>query len=164
MALYFAYGSNLNINRMLKRCPTAQPIGVGTLEGYILVFQNNNKGKIVANLMKENASEVPGVVYHMSDNDLQKLDRYEGHPYVYRRTTVPIDTEGNPELFCTTYIMDQTYTSFDYLSIQGIKIRDFHKKQRYFGKPKNDYLNHIIYGYNYYDLNSDYLLNALEIQ
>lgn len=37
--LYAAYGSNLNIEQMAKRCPKAKISGVGYVEGYILTFQ-----------------------------------------------------------------------------------------------------------------------------
>lgn len=34
--LYIAYGSNLNINQMKYRCPTAKLVGKGVVENYEL--------------------------------------------------------------------------------------------------------------------------------
>ena len=36
--LYIAYGSNLNLNQMKYRCPTAKLVGKGTIENYELQF------------------------------------------------------------------------------------------------------------------------------
>ena len=37
--LYIAYGSNLNLNQMKYRCPTAKLVGKGTIENYELQFK-----------------------------------------------------------------------------------------------------------------------------
>lgn len=34
--LYIAYGSNLNLNQMKYRCPTAKLLGVGVVKNYEL--------------------------------------------------------------------------------------------------------------------------------
>ena len=36
---YIAYGSNLNLEQMKMRCPTAEVVGVSELKGYKLVFK-----------------------------------------------------------------------------------------------------------------------------
>ena len=36
--IYLAYGSNLHIGQMQRRCPTAEVLGTSTLHGYRLVF------------------------------------------------------------------------------------------------------------------------------
>ena len=36
--IYLAYGSNLHIGQMQRRCPTAEVLGTSTLQGYRLVF------------------------------------------------------------------------------------------------------------------------------
>ena len=35
--IYLAYGSNLHIGQMQRRCPTAEVLGTSTLHGYRLV-------------------------------------------------------------------------------------------------------------------------------
>lgn len=37
--LYAAYGSNMNIEQMARRCPTARVVGKGVIKGYELVFR-----------------------------------------------------------------------------------------------------------------------------
>ena len=36
--LYIAYGSNLNLEQMAHRCPTAQAVGTATLKNWRLMF------------------------------------------------------------------------------------------------------------------------------
>ena len=39
--LYFAYGSNINLEQMAVRCPAAQVVGPAVLDGYELLFRGN---------------------------------------------------------------------------------------------------------------------------
>ena len=43
--LYFAYGSNINLEQMEYRCPAAKAVGPVILENYELLFRGNAKGK-----------------------------------------------------------------------------------------------------------------------
>ena len=36
--LYFAYGSNIDLEKMARRCPAAQVVGPGIPENYELAF------------------------------------------------------------------------------------------------------------------------------
>lgn len=38
---YIAYGSNLDVDQMLYRCPDALTIGRSTIDSYKLVFRGN---------------------------------------------------------------------------------------------------------------------------
>ena len=42
--LYFAYGSNINLQQMEQRCPAARPVGPVILDGYELRFRGNGGG------------------------------------------------------------------------------------------------------------------------
>ena len=42
--LYFAYGSNMNLNQMAFRCPDAEVVDTVRLEGYRLTFRTNGGG------------------------------------------------------------------------------------------------------------------------
>ena len=42
--LYFAYGSNMNLNQMAFRCPDAEVVDTVRLEGYRLAFCMNGGG------------------------------------------------------------------------------------------------------------------------
>ena len=48
--LYFAYGSNINLDQMAQRCPDAQVVGPVTLENYELLFRGNLRGAGVATI------------------------------------------------------------------------------------------------------------------
>ena len=39
--LYFAYGSNINLDQMAFRCPAAQVVSPVTLNGYRLLFRGD---------------------------------------------------------------------------------------------------------------------------
>ena len=41
MKYYLAYGSNLNLNEMKVRCPSAKMIGSTILKDYELIFRNS---------------------------------------------------------------------------------------------------------------------------
>lgn len=41
---YLAYGSNLNVQQMLYRCPTARIIGTSTIPNYQLLFKGSKTG------------------------------------------------------------------------------------------------------------------------
>lgn len=75
--LYIAYGSNLNLQQMKHRCPTARPVAKRTLENYRLVFQGHPYGAH-ANVIPENGQRVPVVIWKITDMDEARLDIYEG--------------------------------------------------------------------------------------
>lgn len=61
MKLYAAYGSNMNLAQMAKRCPQAKAAGTGMLNNYRLTFRGTNNG--VANIEKCNGRSVPIVLW-----------------------------------------------------------------------------------------------------
>ena len=78
---YFAYGSNLDLPQMKRRCPSSKLISKGSLSGYCLTFNrfSSGWGGGVADVIQEQGSEVWGLVFKLSDTDLERLDRYEGY-------------------------------------------------------------------------------------
>ena len=106
--IYFAYGSNLWFEQMKARCPSAELIGLATLEKYRLCFPRRSPrwGGGVAGVEPDRMGKVEGVVYRMSSRDLLELDGYEGVAAgVYRRERVVVHTaEGAQEAW--TYIPD----------------------------------------------------------
>ena len=44
--LYIAYGSNLNLPQMAKRCPTAKVVGTSEIKDYALVFRGGGHGAV----------------------------------------------------------------------------------------------------------------------
>ena len=78
---YFAYGSNLDLPQMKSRCPESKLISKGSLSDYRLTFNrfSSGWGGGVADVIQEQDSKVWGLIFEISDTDLERLDRYEGY-------------------------------------------------------------------------------------
>lgn len=134
--LYAAYGSNLNIEQMKMRCPTAQPIAKTCLPDYRLVFQGMLRGAH-ANIIPAPGESVPLVIWEISAADEKALDRYEGVAggyYTKEYLRGPVNGKQQDILI---YIM----TPHDH------------------GIPNNGYLATIVQGYADFDLDVK-ILNA----
>jgi gamma-glutamylcyclotransferase (GGCT)/AIG2-like uncharacterized protein YtfP len=122
---YFAYGSNLLMSQMAQRCSSSTPFERGILRGHKLVFKSNPAGRGVADVIKAKGEKVYGAVYEVTNEDLKKLDRYEGHPTVYYRTYVEVETRQGV-IRCIAYVMQPEFK---------------------FKLPNVDYFKKIFYGY-----------------
>jgi len=95
---YFVYGSNLDLPQMKRRCPSSKLISKGSLSGYRLTFNrfSSGWGGGVADVIQDQGSKVWGLVFELSDTDLERLDRYEGYhkdwTSLYERWKTVIDT------------------------------------------------------------------------
>ena len=87
MPYYFAYGSNMDYPQMKERCPNAKYYGKGYLPDYRLAFTRFSPiwDSAVADILVSPGDIVWGIIYTVSEEDLQKLDAKEGHPTYYRR-------------------------------------------------------------------------------
>ena len=97
--LYFAYGSNMDPRQMRRRCPSAKPLGPAALPGWRLAFGGHSStwGGPVATVVRDAEVWVDGVLYRLPFDDLTELDRYEGHPHVYRRIRLLVEgDQGQP--------------------------------------------------------------------
>ena len=65
---YFAYGSNLNFDQMVYRCPEATAVGIAKLNGYELAFR---RGYLTI-LPKEDAS-VEGLIWSITDHCFNRI-------------------------------------------------------------------------------------------
>lgn len=86
--LYFAYGSNMNPERMEQRCPGAVGLGYAVLSNYCLTE------RLYADIDTAVGDEVHGVLYLITPTHLAMLDRYEGCPHVYRRSWLEVEWQG----------------------------------------------------------------------
>lgn len=84
---YIAYGSNMNQEQMELRCPGAQLIGTGLLNGYQLEF--NRHATIVES--RNPFSAVPVAVWEITLEHEQRLDQYEAFPLYYCKLTCQVD-------------------------------------------------------------------------
>lgn len=124
MPLYFAYGSNLDIEQMRQRCPSARVIGVGRLSDHRLAFSrySDSRGGGVADIVPDEGQVVWGLLYDVSERDLKgNLDRYEGYPRHYTRLRLRIETltEGEPDAWVYSVVDKDEYIEPDshYLGI-----------------------------------------------
>ena len=106
MEIYAAYGSNMNLVQMKKRCPKAQVIGKGELLGYMLTFRGKNTG--YANIEASNHGSVPIVLWSITKECEQALDRYEEYPTLYTKEVVSV-TMLDGEQTAMLYIMTKQY-------------------------------------------------------
>jgi phage replication-related protein YjqB (UPF0714/DUF867 family) len=89
---YFAYGSNLCVAQMARRCPGAADPRPAILAEHDWLI--NQRG--VATVEPFAGTDVHGVVWQVSDDDLAKLDGVEGVPVRYRRHRLTVHTDGGP--------------------------------------------------------------------
>ena len=80
--LYFAYGSNLNLFQMKRRCKDSVFIKKYELKGYRLNFRSKYRA---ADIEKSKNSLVPGALFEISKSDEKKLDVYEDFPILYKK-------------------------------------------------------------------------------
>ncbi|GGM01908.1 gamma-glutamylcyclotransferase [Nakamurella endophytica] len=82
MALYAAYGSNMDPGQMLQRCPSSPMAGTGWLTGWRLTFGGEDLGweGALATVVEDPdpASSVFVVLYDMAASDERTLDSWEG--------------------------------------------------------------------------------------
>ena len=136
--LYVAYGSNLNIEQMKHRCPTARLYGIGVIEDYELQFKGYPTGAY-ATIEPKEGSTVPVAVWEIQPKDEIALDRYEGYPSHYFKQDVPVKMDKG-EVNAMVYIMN-------------LKMD--------FGLPSSHYYRVVHEGYNDCGLNTDILLKAV---
>lgn len=98
--LYVAYGSNLNLEQMAKRCPTAQVYRKGVIEDYRLRFNR------VATIEPSKGDEVPVAVWIIDEECEDALDWYEGFPRLYRKETVTVTLDDGMQVEGMAYIMN----------------------------------------------------------
>ena len=136
--LYLAYGSNLNLEQMAGRCPTAKVAGAAMLEDYQLLFRGRHSNA-VATVEQQEGSNVPVLLWKITSTDEASLDHYEGWPYLYRKETVSVTLDGK-EVDAMAYIMNEG---------------------RPLGKPSCDYYSIILQGYRSAGFDVDILKQAV---
>jgi gamma-glutamylcyclotransferase (GGCT)/AIG2-like uncharacterized protein YtfP len=85
----FAYGSNVDSDQMLRRCPSARLVGTATLRGHAMAFAGHSlsRGGAVATVYACAKLDVPGALFSITRDDLARLDAFEGVPWMYERHT-----------------------------------------------------------------------------
>jgi hypothetical protein len=80
VALYAAYGSNMDPRQMQHRCPHSPVAGTGWLMGWSLSFGGEDLGweGSLATLVEQDAAQTFVALYEMSPADERALDAWEG--------------------------------------------------------------------------------------
>ncbi|MEC8272283.1 MAG: gamma-glutamylcyclotransferase family protein, partial [SAR324 cluster bacterium] len=106
---YFAYGSNMNPERMKQRIGWSPPSRGAVLQDYQLMFdkQSNDGGK--ANIRPLKGEAVEGVLYQLAEKDLLSLDGFEGvSTGDYAREKLEVSINGDGKCLATAYIALKT--------------------------------------------------------
>lgn len=142
MKKYIAYGSNLNIEQMKRRCPTASIYGTGFLNDWTLEFRSMH-GPAFATIESGSGHQIPVAVWNIDKRAEMALDIYEGYPHHYFKKNIEVAMSTGETLTAMVYIMN---------------------KKSFPGLPSDNYINIISQGYldNHLDVNYlDKVINEL---
>jgi gamma-glutamylcyclotransferase len=107
--LIFAYGSNMNLNRLTKRVPSAVKVSNVFLPRYKLVCNKiSNDGSAKANIIKTDvpAEVVWGVLFSIDSYEKALLDKAEGLGKGYNDDTLTFFDEANDSYAAQAYLAD----------------------------------------------------------
>ncbi len=108
MALYAAYGTNLDSRQMLRRAPHSPQRGNGWLVGWRLTFGGEDLGweGSLATVVEDPLEQVYIGLYDVPAADEARLDEWEGlHLGLYRKIRVRVHTLDGEEL-AWVYVLD----------------------------------------------------------
>jgi hypothetical protein len=92
--LYFAYGSNMNVDAMARRCPRSKALGLARLERHRLAVMR--EGWLTA--VRSPSSAVHGVLWDLALSDITALDRHESLSQgLYTKETQLVIAERGPK-------------------------------------------------------------------
>ena len=95
MALYAAYGSNLDPERMAVRAPHSPLRGTGWLPGWRLTFGGEDvswEGPL-GTVVEDPGHQVYVALYDLTDGDVESLDKWEGVDIgLFRKIKVRVQT------------------------------------------------------------------------
>lgn len=138
--LYIAYGSNLNLQQMKYRCPTAKIAGTSEIKNYELVFRGSKTGSY-ATIEPCEGGFVPVLLWNVRLKDEIALDLYEGYPRFYEKETMELELNG------------KRVSAFVYVMTEGHRL----------GMPSESYRKTIEEGYKTAGFDTAILENAIAI-
>lgn len=142
---YTAYGSNLNIKQMSKRCPEAEIIGKSEIKNHRLTFRGDDGGYYLTIEPKEGYT-VPVGIWKTTAKDELNLDHYENYPILYYKKEIElkvIDKKSGETTKenCYIYIMNE---------------------DKNIGEPSEEYVNTCMQGYKDFGFDTEILKSAIE--
>jgi gamma-glutamylcyclotransferase len=136
---YFAYGSNMNPDRVVQRAMRFSDHFAGTLRDYRLAFNKasvNYPGAASANVVHAPGEAVEGVLYQLVQPDeIERMDPFEGYPHRYGRQLLAVNA---PSAVVEAWV----YIAHPDFVVEGLK-------------PNRWYLEHLLRGRPY--LSPEYL-------
>ncbi len=124
---YFAYGSNMNPERMVERGVEFFSRELLILDGWSLRFHkitlHPNTG--AANIVPDRGGVVEGILYEVTIEGISRLDQYEHYPTEYDRVGLRVRLDCGNEAEILTYIAHTHKTREDL-------------------KPSRSYLDHLL--------------------
>ncbi len=157
---YFAYGSNMStkeINDAIKISnEKAEVVGIGKIEGYRLDFTrySSKRQGYVADVVKTPGSTVWGVVYKLSAQAFEFIDKKEGVSLrAYKRKTVDIHIQINAIISKIKSIIGKKV-----VPVRAILYTVVKKKTKPL-KPPTAYSDIILKGAEEHKLPDDYIKN-----
>lgn len=126
---YFAYGSNLDADRMRERGINFSSRQYAKLTGYKLTFNKKaSAGNFgYANIMESKDDIVEGALYEFPDNEIINLDKREGYPDHYDKISLTVMDQNNNPVNAVAYIAKHDKV------VEGLL-------------PIKEYLNHLLAG------------------
>lgn len=137
--LYIAYGSNLNLEQMKYRCPTATIVGTSEIKDYELVFRGSKTGSYATVEPYEGAT-VPVLIWKIEPKDEKSLDAYEGYPNFYGKEDMELEVDGQ-SVSAMIYTMPDSHV---------------------LGMPSLRYVNTILEGYETAGFDNNILFEAIK--
>ena len=142
---YIAYGSNLNVAQMRRRCPHATILGTAELKDWELLYKGSKTGAYLT-IEKCAGGTVPVVVWEVTAEDEAALDRYEGFPSFYYKRDFKVVCKG------IRTGRRRTVQAFAYIM----------HEDRPFGMPTGRYMMICAEGYDTFFFDQAHLIRAYE--
>lgn len=142
---YFAFGSNMDLERVVYRNLSFEKRESAKLIDYNLLFNKKaygEYGQTFANIEPKEGSFVEGILYHTNEESIDILDDYEACPDHYTREFINVVTANNETVEAITYIANP--------------------RQIGNGKPTRRYLNFLLAGKDF--LTPSYFENLKNIE
>lgn len=143
--MYFGYGSNMLDSILANKGCRVLSSTNAILKDYILLFNLKAKSLIepsYANLEKRTGAEVHGVLYEMDEEDMMRMDAFEGGGRSYIREVVRLTTYDGREVEGSAYICYPNNPA-------GVQLEECPPSQRY--------LNVLITGAKQHKLKEEYI-------
>jgi hypothetical protein len=107
--IYFAYGSNINVEQMKRRCPQAIYQGIAILKNFKFII--NSRG--VATIIRDYRSKIYGIAWLITESDELNLDELEGVKYnCYYKQPVEIELLSGKIIEAFVYIAMESSIGF----------------------------------------------------